>query len=54
MISFLNSLPKEFDLSPFVDYNLQFEKAFLDPLKTILDSVGWNHEEVATLEGLFV
>ena len=54
VISFLNSLPKEFDLSPFVDYNLQFEKAFLDPLKTILDSVGWNHEEVATLEGLFV
>jgi DNA polymerase elongation subunit (family B) len=54
VISFLNSLPKEFDLTPFVDYNLQFEKAFLDPLKTILDSVGWNHEEVATLEGLFV
>jgi DNA polymerase elongation subunit (family B) len=54
VISFLNSLPKEFDLEQFVDYNLQFEKSFLDPLKTILKTIGWHHEEVATLEGLFI
>jgi DNA polymerase elongation subunit (family B) len=54
VISFLNSLPKEFDLERFVDYNLQFEKSFLDPLKTILNTIGWHHEKVATLEGLFI
>ena len=30
-----------------------FEKAFLDPIKNILEKIGWNHEHVVTLEGLF-
>jgi len=32
---------------------LQFEKAFLDPLKSILNSIGWQHERKSNLEGLF-
>jgi len=53
VIAFPNTLPRELELDEYVDYDLQFEKAFVDPLKTILDSIGWNHEEVTTLEGLF-
>ena len=53
VISFPNTLPRELELEEYVDYDLQFEKTFVDPLKTILDSIGWNHEEVSTLEGLF-
>ena len=53
VVSFANSLPKEFDLSDYIDYDKQFEKSFLDPLKNILDIIGWQHEKTVTLEGLF-
>lgn len=54
VIAFLNKLPKEFGVEIFIDYNLQFEKSFLDPLKNILDIIGWHHEERNTLESLFI
>ena len=53
VISFVNSLPKELDLHRFVDYNKQFDVAFLDPLKTILNVIGWDTEKRSTLESLF-
>lgn len=46
-------LPKEFGLDEFIDYDLMFEKAFLEPIKTILDAIGWKHKKEHTLEGLF-
>lgn len=46
-------LPEEFELKPFVDYDLQFEKAFLDPLSTILNVIGWSGEKKASLDSLF-
>ena len=54
VVSFSSSLPKEFDLTRFVDYNMQFGKSFLDPLKNILDTIGWDTEKRNTLEDLFV
>jgi hypothetical protein len=33
VISFIQDFPKELDLNKYVDYELQFEKSFLDPLK---------------------
>jgi len=53
VIAFPNDLPKEFELEKFIDYDHQFEKAFLSPLQTILEKIGWNWEEVQTLEGFF-
>ena len=53
VISFSSSLPKEFKLHEFVDYDTQFQKSFIDPLTTILDTLGWSHKEVASLESLF-
>lgn len=53
VISFMTSLPKEFDLKNYIDYDTQFEKAFLDPLKSIVDAIGWQTEERNTLESLF-
>ena len=53
VISFPNSIPKEFDLSSYIDYNKQFEKSFLDPLKNILDMINWNYEKTSSLESFF-
>jgi DNA polymerase elongation subunit (family B) len=53
VISFPNVLPKELDIDQYVDYNLQFEKSFLEPLKIILDSIGWKTECVSSLEDYF-
>jgi len=47
------AIPKEFDLDKYIDYNTQFEKAFLDPLKIILDSIGWKTEKTSSLEDFF-
>ena len=46
-------IPEEFALSKYIDYNTQFEKAFLDPLKIILDSIGWKSEKTSSLEDFF-
>jgi DNA polymerase elongation subunit (family B) len=46
-------MPKEFDLHRYIDYDTQFQKAFIDPLNTIVESLDWNTKPVATLEGLF-
>jgi hypothetical protein len=49
----LNDFPYELGLDKYIDYELQFNKAFLEPVKVILDSIGWNVEKVANLELFF-
>jgi len=46
-------IPEEFAMDKYIDYNTQFEKAFLDPLKIILDSIGWKSEKTSSLEDFF-
>jgi DNA polymerase elongation subunit (family B) len=53
VISYLATFPKEFGLDKQVDYDLQFSKSFLDPIKVIMDTIGWQPEKVASLEFLF-
>jgi DNA polymerase elongation subunit (family B) len=54
IISFIQALPKELNLDRYIDYDLQFEKSFLDPLRSILDIIGWKVEKVSSLESFFV
>jgi hypothetical protein len=53
VIAFIQRFPKELGLEKFVDYNMQFEKTFISPLKAILDVIGWNTKRVNTLDKLF-
>lgn len=52
-ISFITKIPTEFNIHRYVDYDLMFEKAFLDPMNTIVQALGWQTEKVNTLEDLF-
>jgi DNA polymerase elongation subunit (family B) len=54
VISFIQDFPKELNLSSYVDYDTQFEKGFLEPLKTILNAIGWNSEKQTTLDSFFI
>ena len=53
VISYLQTLPTEFGLDKQVDYDLQFSKSFLEPIKVIMDTIGWKPEKIASLEFLF-
>jgi DNA polymerase elongation subunit (family B) len=53
VISYPTRLPVEFGLHDFVDYDMQFDKAFLEPIKIILESIGWQSEKVSSLESFF-
>jgi DNA polymerase elongation subunit (family B) len=53
VISFPVRLPKEFGLHEYVNYDLQFEKAFIEPIKVILNCIGWQTEKISSLESFF-
>ena len=53
VISVSTHLPKEFGLEKYIDYDLQFDKAFLQPIKNILDVIGWKTEKQGSLESFF-
>lgn len=53
VISFVGALPPEFKLEEYIDYELQFDKVFLDPMVAITKAVGWQAEKIDTLEAFF-
>ena len=53
IISFIQDFPTELGLDKYIDYELQFEKSFVEPLKSILDSIGWNVEKTVNLDLFF-
>ena len=53
VIGFTSELPKEFGLDAFVDYDTQYDKVFVEPLKTIIEPLKWSAEEVSSLEEFF-
>jgi DNA polymerase elongation subunit (family B) len=53
VISYIQEFPKEFGLDKYIDYDLQFSKAFLEPMKVILDAINWRVEKTVNLESFF-
>ena len=53
VISYVTTLPEEFRLQEYVDYNMMFDKTFLDPMRFILDAINWKAEPTANLEAFF-
>ena len=53
VISFPTYLPKEFNLHQYIDYDEQFDKSFLEPLRFIVNAINWNFEKQATLDSFF-
>ena len=53
VLAFPDILPPEFEFEKYVDYETQFLKAYLEPINSILDAVGWSSEERSTLEDFF-
>jgi DNA polymerase elongation subunit (family B) len=53
IISFIQEFPKELNLDKYIDYELQFEKSFVEPLRAILDCIGWSVEKTTNLDSFF-
>ena len=53
VISFFQDLPPEFKLSKYIDYNSQFEKSFFEPLRNVLECIGWKSEKSISLLSFF-
>ena len=55
--SFITTVPKELDIVNKIDYDTQFEKSFVEPLKFITEKIGWfvddSYGVQGTLEGFF-
>jgi DNA polymerase elongation subunit (family B) len=49
VVSFPGRLPVEFGLQDCIDYNTQFDKTFLEPIKVILDCMDWTTERTNSL-----
>jgi len=57
VISFITKLPKELDIHSHLDYDTQFDKAFVEPLTFIMNQIGWkidrSYGTQMTLEDFF-
>jgi DNA polymerase elongation subunit (family B) len=53
--SFMTKVPKELDIIGKIDYDMQYEKSFLEPLRVITDKLQWmlKNDEVGSLEDFF-
>jgi len=53
VVSYPSRLPKEFELDNYIDYDVQFDKAFLEPIRVILDCMQWQVEKTNSLMDFF-
>ena len=53
VIAFYDFLPEELGLHKYIDYDAQFDKAFLAVVRPVLEAIGWSEEETVSLEDFF-
>ena len=53
VVSFPGRIPKEFELDNYIDYDVQFDKSFLEPISVILRCMKWSAEKNNSLEDFF-
>ena len=53
VISYPSRLPPEFGLQDYIDYDTQFDKSYLDPIRIILDCMNWKTEKTSSIEDFF-
>jgi len=53
VISFISDFPPELGLIQYIDYDIMYDKSFIDPLRSILECIGWRTEQTATLDEFF-
>lgn len=53
VVSYSTQLPPEFNLDKYIDYDVQYDKTFLEPIKGILDCIGWKTEKTNSIEDFF-
>ena len=51
VITYITKLPKEFNIHEFVDYDIQFEKVFVEPLILISDTIKWSIDRTYGTQG---
>ena len=54
IMSYAETFPEELGLRKYIDYDMQFDKSFVDPLNLILDAIGWSLEDKNTLDDFFI
>ena len=52
-LAFISGLPKQLGAEQYIDYDLQFDKSFLEPLEIILSSINWQSKKIDTLDSFF-
>ena len=53
VIAFPDILPMELNLENYIDYDKQFNKSYLEPMKHILEAIDWSTEKTNTIEDFF-
>jgi len=48
-----DTLPEEFELDKYIDRETQFDKTFMEPLRSITEVIDWDIDKKATLEDFF-
>ena len=51
VITYITKLPKEFNIHEFVDYDIKFEKVFVEPLILISDTIKWSIDRTYGTQG---
>jgi DNA polymerase elongation subunit (family B) len=52
-MAFLTAMPSEFGLDDYIDWDLQWEKSFIEPLMLILNAIKWDTQPRASLADVF-